>query len=290
LAHWWRGWLFGVALFAGACTVPEPGDEQADPGSTSEVDRAPSVEAAAELVRVVDGDSLEVLIEGQEVDVRLATYNAPELYRPQSSAADGANRQCNGERAAAALTELVADGPLTVIGEETDRFGRLIADVRLSGGDLVGTRMVEMGWGLYVGAEDPAGRAAMKQAAVDRRGMWGSACGAPADADLAIGEVQPDPPGSDRDNLNDEWVTVLNRGEGAVDLDGWVIRDDTTSHRFVLSGTLGPGSSLTVRSGSGTSTNTDFHLGETFPVWSNQAETVLLVDPAGVIAAWAFVD
>ncbi len=248
----------------------------------------------AELVRVVDGDSVELAVDGSSLDFRLAAYNAPELYRSStvaesSGGEDGDRLSCNGEAAKAALADLLGQGPLAVLGEEIDRFGRRLADVRLSDGSLVSVEMIDRGWGLAVGDDDGA-RELMKLAATDRRGMWGDQCGQPQSTELVIGETQPDPPGSDRDNLNDEWVQILNRSDTPIDLAGWTVRDDTTGHRFPLTGTLGANATLTVRSGAGRSTESDFFLGETFPVWSNQNETVLLVDPQGVVANWAFVD
>ena len=40
-----------------------------------------------------------------------------------------------------------------------------------------------------------------------------------------ISATQFDAPGDDRQNLNDEWVRLTNRGEGLVLLAGWTLSD-----------------------------------------------------------------
>ena len=74
------------------------------------VDRRPTGRRIG-LHRVVDGDSLEVELDGAIVDVRLVGYNAPELYGPGQFGSG--SRQCNGEAAALALVELLEGRSLT---------------------------------------------------------------------------------------------------------------------------------------------------------------------------------
>ncbi len=239
------------------------------------------------LIRVVDGDSLELEIDGEAVDVRIEGINAPELFGD-----DG--RTCNGEASKAALEDLVVGSDLLIVGAEVDRFGRRLGDVMADDRSdgvwrSVAFSLVDSGHALSTG-DTPELRATMKDAAAAGRGLWGDGCGARGQERLVIGETQVDPPGSDRDNLNDEWVTVVNEGTVAVELEGWIISDDTTSHRFELDGALGPGDRLTVRSGSGGRSDGEVYLNEGFPVWSNRGETVLLTDPNGVVSAWRFID
>jgi micrococcal nuclease len=243
---------------------------------------------------VIDGDSLEVGLDGEPVEIRLIGLNAPERYGVDRAA--GSAPTCNGLAATAALTELVADAELVVRGDAVDRYGRLLAFVEADGVSVT-DRMLADGWGFATGTDDDLGpggrieaRARMAEAAAAQLGLWGSGCGSPAAAGLAIGEVVVNPPGRDRDNLNDELVTVVNNGPASVDLSGWTIRDDTTGHRFPLAGQLGVDERLVIRSGAGSDSTGTIHLDQRYPVWSNDGETVVLVDPAGVIAAWAFID
>ncbi len=283
------------------CSLPSiPGvdDSQAsgagDP--TTQIGASADGPRSVPLLRVVDGDSIEVEVDGETVSVRLIGYNAPELFAPTPDGG-GDTRTCNGQAAKDTLAELLGDGPVTLVGDRTDRFGRRLASAMVD--DLaVGREMIDRGWGLAIGdgdgradgAEASADRDRMKRAAGDHRGMWGPRCGEAVQPGPAVEDWQVDPPGPDGDRLDEEWIGIVNRSEETIDLDGWVIRDATSSNRFPLRGSLRPGRSLTVRTGSGASTQTDLYLGESFPVWSNDGETVLLVDPAGVIASWAFID
>ena len=130
----------------------------------------------------------------------------------------------------------------------------------------------------------------VKAAAAAGRGIWGAGCGTATFDGLVIGDTQANPPGRDDENLDQEWVDIVNESDRSVDLNGWIIRDQTTSNQFPLLGQLSAGAKLRVRSGQGQSSADDLYLGETFPVWSNSNETVLLVDPDGVIATWLFLE
>lgn len=238
----------------------------------------------ATLVRLSDGDSGWFEIDGRELEVRLLDYNAPERYEGDDRSTPG----CNGEAAQAALADLLEEAStVTAAGDETDRFGRLLVDLHIDGRSVV-SALIEDGRGLSIGAAG-SNRDLMRQAADAGRGMWGDGCGRPEADGLTVGRVEADPPGRDEDDLAGEWVELVNGGSEPIDLAGWDIRDDTSSHRFDLSGTIEPGETMVVRTGSGPSSGGDLYLGSRSPVWSNRTDTVLVIDPQGVVAAWAFV-
>lgn len=261
---------------------------------------------AIEVARVIDGDSLEVVVlaTGEQVEIRLEGINAPERY----TLAD--TETCVGQRAgdalAAILDHAASVGPLGMEGSETDRFGRLLVDINLATGgqdppgvNLVGGQrateaMVASGWALALwSADDPTLTEAMVTAAAQERGWWGDECG-PRPRGLAVSDHQVNPPGPDDEVLDQEWVEVTNTGPDPVDLAGWTIRDETTSNRFLLDGpVLGPGQAVRFHSGGSGQSGRDpvsVHLGEQYPMWSNRGETVLLSDPDDLIAAYAFID
>ncbi len=290
-----------AALLVGGCGVVDPptDDSNAVPADSSSTTAPPTPTAStgpdasagpdegvvAEVERVIDGDSLELRVGGAPVEVRLVGINAPEL-----TGLDGAE-SCNGQASRDHLRGLLdAATSIRFLAGEEDRFGRRLGELLIDGRS-VNAVMVDDGWalGLWSG-ERPALTESMMVAADSGRGLWGDRCGPPRRDDLAIVDWQMDPPGDDRANLGDEWVTIVNDGAEPVDLDGWTIRDETTTNRFRIVGyTLGAGDQLRVRSGIGTTGAGDYHLGSDFPVWSNRGETVLLLDPEGRLAAWAFV-
>ncbi len=253
----------------------------------SELDSELPSESFVRLDRVVDGDSIDVIdSDGREVEVRLVGYNAPELFN------DDNERTCNGDRARSELEAMLGESAqLTVLDEGIDRYGRLLADIALpvdAEQPTVVAALVASGTGLATG-DDERHRQLMVEAAGQGLGMWGSQCGEPLHTDLVIAETQVNPEGNDRFNLAEEWVSIRNRSSSDVSLQGWVLRDDTTGHRFGLAGTLSPSAELKVRTGDGRDDTENFYLDESFPVWSNQWETVILVDPNGVLAHWVFV-
>ena len=95
------------------------------------------------VIRVVDGDTLKVRVDGRVETVRLLGIDTPESKRP------GAPVECGSRKAASALARLVARRAVVLAGDssqdEVDRFGRVLAYVEL-GGDDVGEAMVASGW------------------------------------------------------------------------------------------------------------------------------------------------
>ena len=135
-------------------------------------------------------------------------------------------------------------------------------------GDAAGAAMLEQGAAYArssppVIARDELYASLQSQARAAEVGLWApDACSAPADAAapaVAISvEIDPNPPGDDNEHLVAEWVRFTHDGPHPVDLTGWGVRDESSSHRY----TFGPlvlalGASVTLRTGFGTATSTD---------------------------------
>lgn len=111
--------------------------------------------------RAMDGDSL--VVQGREM--RIKGIDAPEARQLCSLA--GQSVPC-GKQAMQALQRWLARGPVTCIGHETDRYGRLLVTCRVNGADI-GADLVRSGVALDYGgyaAEEREARAAY-------RGLWG---------------------------------------------------------------------------------------------------------------------
>jgi micrococcal nuclease len=243
------------------------------PSSTPANDDTQGDEAVA--TRFVDGDSMEVEIDGRSIEVRLLGINAPELS------------DCQGPAARAALAELVGDAPVELVGEELDRYGRLLADV-VAGGVDVNAEMVSSGWALAIHGSGDRHLPSAAGAAAAGRGLWNptaGSCVAPPGS-MAVVDAVANPPGPDDQNMNEELVVLANTGTTTVDLRGWILRDESTGNRLVMSSLLvAPGERVRVRTGCGTDTRTDVHWCSDGPVWSNGGDTVLLLGPGGSYAA-----
>lgn len=64
-------------------------------------------------------------------------------------------------------------------------------------------------------------------------GLWApDACGPAAGTEVVIVRINADAPGDDNENLNEEYVRIRNNGDLGVDMTGWVLKDESASHRY----------------------------------------------------------
>jgi micrococcal nuclease len=97
----------------------------------------------AQVLRVVDGDTIRVRLDGRTERVRYIGIDTPESVKP------GAPVQCFAKRASAANAALVAGRSVKLVGdvERRDRYGRLLAYVyREPDGAFVNARLVQAGY------------------------------------------------------------------------------------------------------------------------------------------------
>ena len=103
-----------------------------------------------------------------------------------------------------------------------------------------------------------------------------------AEAGLTVADIHADAAGDDRDNLNDEYVVFENTGNETLDLSGWTIEDEAGQRCTVPEGfELAPGQTVTLHTGSGTSTTTELYWGSGSPIWNNDGDTVIVSTPNG---------
>jgi micrococcal nuclease len=97
----------------------------------------------AQVLRVVDGDTIRVRLGGHTERVRYIGVDTPESVKP------GAPVQCFAKRASAANAALVAGRSVRLVGdvEQRDRYGRLLAYVyREPDGAFVNAELVRDGF------------------------------------------------------------------------------------------------------------------------------------------------
>lgn len=83
-----------------------------------------------ELVRVVDGDTIKIVYDGQEQNLRYLLVDTPETNHPRLG------KQPYGDEAKARNSELINSGKLSIefdVGERVDKYGRLLAYVYVDG-------------------------------------------------------------------------------------------------------------------------------------------------------------
>ncbi len=261
-----------IILLAAACAGPT-GERS---GS------APPGGEIGSLVRAVDGDSMDVLIDGDVREVRLIGINAPE------------SDECFGSESRDALIAATRgkDMILTPGPDDTDRYGRLLRYVTVDGDD-VNERMLATGSAITLQTDHPLADEYLdigNAAADEKLGLWAAdACGPPQPTDIAIIDVSYDPPGPDGERLNDEFVAIVNEGADPVDLHDWVLRDESSQNRYRYRSVVEPGGTLTVKSGCGTDRTDIVFWCADLPVWSNGGDTAILQDPSGnVVDRWSY--
>ena len=233
---------------------------------------------------VLDGDTLQAVVDGQQVEIRLIGINAPE--------AD----ECYGEASRTELASLVTGRTvvLTPDGPDSDADGRLLRYVILEQDPpvLVNAELVSTGAAVplhteHSRVEDFLARG--DRAYASGKGMWGTfVCGHPSDGvspdrpQVRIDEINLAPTG-DTIDPGDESFRIVNQSYTGVGLGGWTVRDETGDHRLTLpSGAgIGAGRTIMVVSGCGSSDSETIYWCSDTPVWSGAGNTIIFQDSMG---------
>jgi micrococcal nuclease len=132
----------GASPSATVRVTPQP-TERPTPQPDGEEPSGPTTEA--EVVDVTDGDTIRVLVDGQNLSVRYIGIDTPETVHPSKPV------EWMGPEASAANAELVAGKTVLLEKDvsETDRYGRLLRYVWVEDGDgwlLVNLELVRLGY------------------------------------------------------------------------------------------------------------------------------------------------
>ncbi len=236
---------------------------------------ADPVRERGRVVRVLDGDTIDVRIEGTSRDtrIRLVGINSPEIG------------DCGADIATARLRQLVDGQRVTLHSDDPNAEGsknRLVRVVRVprsDGSSLdANEQLLRDGMGVYFPIQGETTNAARYQIAANEartagRGFWSAAlCGrGPQHGHPFEMWVKSDADGNDAQNVNDEYVVIVNRHSTTpLDLSGWKLRDSSLFMYTIPNGTrVGPGSRLTIRVGRGSDTATTKFMGRSGPLFDN---------------------
>ena len=265
-----RSGLLALLLLVGGCL----GNDAGALGHRPIADSIPEPDPA-QIIEVVDGDSLVMSVSGDRTDVRLVGINAPE------------RDECLGIESGDNLARLVAGRLIGIVTSGTDQYGRTLAIVTADG-EPVNLLQVADGLAIPLAADTPLEGSILSAEAEARAGgigLWSpESCGTGPLADVALVDIEPNPPGNDEEKLDEERVTIRNNGPTRVDLAGWVLRDESTANRFRFGDgvALDPGSSLQVVTGCSSGPGVVAWCSDT-PVWNNGGDTAFLIDRDGRI-------
>ena len=129
--------------------------------------------------KVIDGDTVEVLIDQKIIMVRMLGIDTPETVDPRKPA------QCFGKEASDKTKELLTGRSATLKGDKTqsiiDKYGRVLAYVYRDDGISINEYLLENGFA----HEYTYGKAYQmkkdfkkleKEASKNKRGLWGEKC------------------------------------------------------------------------------------------------------------------
>lgn len=121
-----------------------------------------AAEIKGKVIRVLDGDTIDVLQEKKPVRVRLLNIDAPE------------KKQAYGSWSTNQLKALVAGQPVTVTYTQKDRYGRVLGRVVTTNGTEANRYMVQSGaaWVYERYNTDNALPALQREAQEQKRGLW----------------------------------------------------------------------------------------------------------------------
>ncbi len=228
--------------------------------------------------KVIDGDTVK-LSNGDIV--RLIGINTPEFGRP-----------CYTE-AKNKLTELVS-GKQVILEQDVndkDQYGRLLRYIYVE--DLfVNLEMVRLGLAhKYNYGSNTKYSIQFEQAENEAKQIEGCLWKSEEidyiqDRCIEITNFHFDADGNDNYNLNDEYVIFKNSCSYSINLSGWTIKDETSSHLYTLpSFIFRAESSFTLYTGIGTDTNSSLYWGRTAgnyaSIWNNKGDTLFLRDSTG---------
>jgi micrococcal nuclease len=259
------------------------------------------------VVDVVDGDTVDIAYaNGTRDTVRLLGVDTPEVHTenspqeftgvPDTDAGERCLRRAGENASTYAAERLAGESVRLVFDEQSERrgyYGRLLAYVVVDG-ESFNHALVRAGYArVYDTAFTERERYERTAAAArdDRRGVW--SCidadggptptdGAVADSPIEVAAINYDAAGNDNENLDDEYVTFQNNGAEPLDISGWAVADDAGhTYTFPEGTVVDPGAEVTLRTGSGTDTETNYHWGRSGAVWNNDGDTVIVRNATG---------
>lgn len=255
----------------------------------------------AQVINIVDGDTIDVLINGEEYRVRYILVNTPERGQHYYSEATAAN------------AALVANQTVTLVKDvsETDRYGRLLRYVYLADGTFVNAELVRQGYAQIATfppdvAMEAEIRAAQSEAQANGRGLWAGhvevvPSEAPVVEETKIEETEETNEESgiggqprvvietifyDGDVPrveSDEYAVITNTGDAPQDITGWRLNADDNNQDFYFPNyTLAPGESCRVYTNEVHPETCGFSFGIPKAIWANDGECGHLYDANGV--------
>lgn len=118
----------------------------------------------AKVIRIIDGDTMEILYQKTPIKIRLEHIDCPEKR----------SKQPFGTQAKTALSDLCFGQQVTINSQNSDRYGRLVAVITNSKKQIVNQEMIKLGmaWHFTKYSTDKTYAKLEQEARKKRIGLW----------------------------------------------------------------------------------------------------------------------
>lgn len=250
------------------------------PTETPQVADAVPAGQTATVVDVVDGDTIDVDLDGEVHRLRYIGVDTPERGEPFYDEA----AEANGNLVLGHEVILVRDV------SETDRFGRLLRYVYLADGTFVNGELVARGFAVAATFPPDVAQQALlsrlqRQARERGAGLWAAADrhtppSEPGSARVVIAFVSYQ--GQEGRNEPDEYAAIANEGDALVNLAGWRLNAGAPGQDFIFpSFDLQPGQICRVYTNQLHPDTCGFNFDSNQPLWRNAGDCGYLFDATG---------
>lgn len=244
------------------------------------------VEGDVVTVMFPDGGFRTVKLLGVEVPEAEPTNNQPHVYREITDLRCLADV---GRDAKQFVNSMLVGENCSIELDQTAGLrenGMLLCYV-YNGGDF-NERLLEEGYALASDSDYSKKQDYMQiqnEEAQKEKGLW--KCKRSEElSSLTVGfyEINNDPMGDDVSNLNEEYIVLKNYGNSSIDLYNWTLRNSRNESYDLPHISVYPGGTITLHSGSGVDTESDYYLGSSSPIWANQHDSAYLYNSGGKLA------
>jgi endonuclease YncB( thermonuclease family) len=245
----------------------------------------------AQVINVVDGDTIDVLIDGTEYRIRYILIDTPETHHPTKG------EEPFGPEATEANRTLV-EGKIVKLEKDVsdvDQYDRLLRYVYVDD-IMVNEELLRQGLA-KVATYPPDVKyvdrflAVQKEAQAAGRGIWGEISSEEAGVEEMVTPTQVIPTSNPEPNtqgpivviteLNarDEYVDIQNVGTQPQDITGWTLRSEKGEQDCKLSGIIEPGQTLRIWARQEDAGQDGFNCGYERNIWNNdETDPAVLFD------------
>lgn len=168
-------WAMGEINISFTGLAREMGSFSGDEVASSTLEATIGKEGPYGVVKVVDGDTLNIVIDGKTERIRLIGINTPETVDPRKEV------ECFGKEASDMAKSILSGRSVYIEGDDSqdnrDKYGRLLRYVFLSDGANFNKLMIEKGFAYEYTYQEPYlyqkdFREAQNKAENEKMGLW----------------------------------------------------------------------------------------------------------------------